>query len=152
MSRKRPAARSLKIGKSLVLNGTTQATVSFVILDRWSRVGKGELGDYSCDMHRAFTAFPQGRTGVTHSFASLICGLDNFHCDVLVQFLPAAPSEHKEKGTPKGDPTYSRLYTQLARDLANLGIGRDEIPEAAKSCGHTSTFEHLEQLMKKPVS
>jgi len=49
-------------------------------LDRWGRVGKGELGDYSCDMHRAFTSFPQGRTGVPHSFASLICGLDNFHC------------------------------------------------------------------------
>ena len=65
--------------------------------------------------------------------------------------LELALNEHKEKGTPKGDPTYSRMYTQLARDLAHLGIGRDEIPEAAKSCGHISTFEHLEQLMKKPV-
>ena len=66
--------------------------------------------------------------------------------------LELALNVHKEKGTPKGDPTYSRMYTQLARDLAHLGIGRDEIPEAAKSCGHISTFEHLEQLMKKPVS
>jgi hypothetical protein len=65
--------------------------------------------------------------------------------------LELALTVHKEKGTPKGDPTYSRMYTQLARDLAHLGIGRDEIPEAAKSCGHISTFEHLEQLMKKPV-
>src|SRR6266705_1458884 len=24
----------------------------------------GRLGGYSCDMHRAFTSFPQGRTGV----------------------------------------------------------------------------------------
>ena len=65
--------------------------------------------------------------------------------------LELALNVHKKKGTPKGDPTYSRMYTQLARDLAHLGIGRDEIPEAAKSCGHISTFEHLEQLMKKPV-
>jgi hypothetical protein len=70
---------------------------SFVILDRWGRVGKGELGDYSCDMHCAFTSFPQGRTGVTHSFASLICGLDNFHCDVLVQF-PARCAEYRPEG------------------------------------------------------
>lgn len=55
-----------------------------MILDRWGRVGKGELGDYSCDMHRAFTSFPQARRGVTHPFASLIWGLDDFHCDVLV--------------------------------------------------------------------
>ena len=50
--------------------------------------------------------------------------------------LELALNEQKEKGTPKGDPTYSRIYTQLARDLAHLGIGRDGIPEAAKSCGH----------------
>src|SRR3979411_3137497 len=44
---------SLEIAKSLVLNGRTQATVSFVILDRWGRVGKGELGDNSreCTVH-----------------------------------------------------------------------------------------------------
>ena len=65
--------------------------------------------------------------------------------------LEVALNEHKEKGTPKGDPTYSRLYTQLARDLAQIGIARDELPEAAKICGHLSTFERLEQLMKKPV-
>src|SRR6266446_8618429 len=60
-------------------------------------------------------------------------------------------NDHKEKGTPIGDPTYSRIYTQLARDLAQIGIARDELPEAAKICGHLSTFERLEQLMKKPV-
>jgi hypothetical protein len=65
--------------------------------------------------------------------------------------LEVALNEHKEKGTPQGDPTYSRLYTQLARDLAQIGIARDELPEAAKICGHLSTFERLEQLMKKPV-
>jgi hypothetical protein len=66
--------------------------------------------------------------------------------------LELALNEQQEKGTLKGDPTYSRMYTQLARDLAQLGITRDEIPEAAKSCGHISTFECLEQLMKKPVA
>src|SRR5205823_11657228 len=50
--------------------------------------------------------------------------------------LELALNEHKEKGTPKGDPTYSRIYTQLSRDLAKIGIARDELPEAAKSCGH----------------
>jgi len=65
--------------------------------------------------------------------------------------LELALNEHKEKGTPKGDPTYSRIYTQLSRDLAKIGIARDELPEAAKSCGHISTFERLEQLMKKPM-
>jgi hypothetical protein len=66
--------------------------------------------------------------------------------------LELALNEQEKKGTPKGDPTYSRMYTQLARDLAEIGIARDEISEAAKSCGHISTFEHLEQLMKKPVA
>ena len=66
--------------------------------------------------------------------------------------LELALNVHKKKGTPKGDPTYSRMYTQLARDLAHLGIGRDRISEAAKSCGHASTFERLEQHMKKPVA
>jgi len=66
--------------------------------------------------------------------------------------LELALNEQQKKGTPKGDPTYSRMYTQLARDLAALGIGRDEIREAAKSCGHLSTFERLEQHMKKPVA
>jgi hypothetical protein len=60
-------------------------------------------------------------------------------------------NEEKQKGTPKGDPAYSRIYTQLARDIFQIGIARDELPEAAKICGHLSTFERLEQLMKKPV-
>jgi hypothetical protein len=66
--------------------------------------------------------------------------------------LELALNEQQEKGTLKGDPTYSRMYTQLARDLAQIGIARDEIPEAAKMCGHISTFEHLKELMKKPVA
>jgi len=65
--------------------------------------------------------------------------------------LELALNEQEKKRTPKGDPTYSRLYTQLARDLGHIGIARDELPEAAKICGHLSTFERLEQLMKKPV-
>jgi hypothetical protein len=66
--------------------------------------------------------------------------------------LELALNEQDEKGTPKGDPTYSRIYTQLARDLGHIGIARDELPEAAKICGHLSTFERLEQHMKKPVA
>jgi hypothetical protein len=65
--------------------------------------------------------------------------------------LELALKEQKEKGTPKGDPAYSRIYTQLARNIAQIGITRDELPEAAKTCGHLSTFERLEHLMKKPV-
>ena len=66
--------------------------------------------------------------------------------------LELALNEQEKKRTPKGDPTYSRIYTQLARDLGHIGIARDELQEAAKICGHISTFEHLEQLMKKPVA
>jgi hypothetical protein len=66
--------------------------------------------------------------------------------------LELALNEQEEKGTPKGDPAYSRMYTQLARDLAQIGIARDELPEAARICGHLSTFERLEQHMKKPVA
>ena len=65
--------------------------------------------------------------------------------------LEAALNEQKEKGTPKGDPTYSTIYTQLARDIFQIGIARDELREAAKICGHLNTFERLEHLMKKPV-
>ena len=65
--------------------------------------------------------------------------------------LELALNDHQKKGTPKGDPTYSRIYTQLARDISQIGIARDEVREAAKICGHLSTFERLEHLMKKPV-
>jgi len=65
--------------------------------------------------------------------------------------LELALNEQEKKRTPKGDPTYSRIYTQLARDVAQIGITRDELPEAAKISGHLSTFERLEHLMKKPV-
>ena len=61
-------------------------------------------------------------------------------------------NEQEKKGIPKGDPTYSRIYTQLARDLGHIGIARDELLEAAKVCGHLRTFERLEHLMKKPVA
>ena len=65
--------------------------------------------------------------------------------------LELALNEQEKKGTPKGDPTYSRIYTQLSRDISQIGISRDELPEAAKICGHLNTFERLEFLMKKPV-
>jgi hypothetical protein len=65
--------------------------------------------------------------------------------------LERALNEEKEKGTPQGDPAYSRIYTQLARDIFQIGIGRDELSEAARICGHASTFERLEQLMRKPL-
>jgi hypothetical protein len=65
--------------------------------------------------------------------------------------LERALNEEKEKGTPKGDPAYSRIYTQLAKDIFQIGIARDEIGDAAKICGHLGTFERLQQLMKKPM-
>lgn len=65
--------------------------------------------------------------------------------------LERALNEQEEKGTRQGDPAYSRMYTQLARDIFQIGIGRDELREAANVCGHLSTFERLEQLMKKPI-
>ncbi len=65
--------------------------------------------------------------------------------------LECALNEKKGKGTPKGDSAYSRIYTQLAKGIFQIGIARDELPEAAKICGHLSTFERLEQLMKKPI-
>jgi hypothetical protein len=66
--------------------------------------------------------------------------------------LERALNEEKEKGTPKGDPAYSRIYTQLSKDIFQIGIGRDELRDAARICGHLGTFERLQQLMKKPVS
>jgi hypothetical protein len=65
--------------------------------------------------------------------------------------LERALNEEKQKGTPQGDPAYSRIYTQLARDIFQIGIGRDELSEAARICGHVSTFKRLEQLMRKPL-
>jgi hypothetical protein len=65
--------------------------------------------------------------------------------------LERALNQEKEKGTPKGDPAYSRIYTQLARDIFQIGIARDELPEAARICGHLGTFERLQQLMKRPM-
>ncbi len=44
--------------------------------------------------------------------------------------LELALNEQEKKGTPKGDPTYSRIYTQLARDISQIGIARDELREA----------------------
>ena len=49
--------------------------------------------------------------------------------------LELALNDHKGKGTPIGDPTYSRIYTQLARDLAPLevlhGMGFQRPPKLA---------------------
>jgi hypothetical protein len=66
--------------------------------------------------------------------------------------LERALNQEKEKGIPKGDPAYSRIYTQLSKDIFQIGIARDELRDAAKICGHLDTFERLQQLMKKPVS
>ena len=65
--------------------------------------------------------------------------------------LERALDVEKEKGTPKGDPAYSRIFTQLSRDIFEIGIGRDELRDAAKVCGHLHTFERLQQLMKNPM-
>lgn len=65
--------------------------------------------------------------------------------------LELSLNEHKEKGTPKGESAYSRIYTQFARNIFQIGIGRDGLREAAKVCGHLCTFKRLEQLMKKSI-
>ena len=53
--------------------------------------------------------------------------------------LELALNEQEKKGTPKGDPTYSRIYTRLSRDISQIGISRDELPEAAKICSGLSS-------------
>ena len=63
----------------------------------------------------------------------------------------AALDEHKQKGTPKEDPVYSRIYEQLAGDVAGIGVGKDQISLLAKEVGHLSTVQRLENLMKKPI-
>jgi hypothetical protein len=65
--------------------------------------------------------------------------------------LDLALDEHERKGTLKGDATYLRIYDQLARDLALSGVGKDQIPIGAESCGHLSTFNRLGHLMSKPL-
>jgi hypothetical protein len=72
----------------------------------------------------------------------------------LIQYfrsLELALDEHRDKGTPQGDPVYQRIYNQRSGDVAALGIGKDQIGDLAKECGHESTIERLEKLMKKPI-
>ena len=65
--------------------------------------------------------------------------------------LEKALDEHKQKGTPNGDPVYDKIYEQLAGDLATIGIGRDQIEALAAQCGHGSTVTRLQKLRKKPI-
>ena len=65
--------------------------------------------------------------------------------------LEAALDEHKEKGTPAGDPVYDKTYKQLAQDLAAIGVGQDQIEALAEQCGHGSTVARLQKLRKRPI-
>lgn len=65
--------------------------------------------------------------------------------------LEAALDEHKEKGTPAGDPVYDKTYKQLAEDLAGIGVGQDQIESLAEQCGHGSTVARLQKLRKRPI-
>jgi hypothetical protein len=65
--------------------------------------------------------------------------------------LDLALNEHQHKGTPHGDPIYQKIYEQLSRDLAHLGIGKDQIAKLAKFCGQEGTVERLQKLMKPLV-
>ncbi len=47
--------------------------------------------------------------------------------------LELALNEQEKKGTPKGDPTYSRIYTQLARDISQIGIARLRSPKHVRT-------------------
>ena len=47
------------------------------MLDAWGWIGKGELGNYSCNFHWEFTFFPQSRLGALGTSAKeLIAGLN----------------------------------------------------------------------------
>ena len=65
--------------------------------------------------------------------------------------LEKALNEHKEKGTPGGDPVYQKIYEQLTGDVATLGVGQDQLEALAAQCGHGSTLIRLEKLRKKPI-
>ena len=65
--------------------------------------------------------------------------------------LEKALDEHKQKGTPSGDPVYQKIYEQLTGDLAAIGIGQDQIEALAAQCGHGSTLARLDKLRKKPI-
>jgi hypothetical protein len=71
------------------------------MLDRWGRVGKGELGDCSCNLHRAFTSFPQGAeediTGSRHS----ICGLDQI------------PASKESRAALEGSKTREKVFLNV---------------------------------------
>lgn len=59
--------------------------------------------------------------------------------------------EHKQRGTPSGDPVYQRIYEQLTGDLAAIGIGQGQIEGLAAQCGHGTTLARLEKLRKRPL-
>ena len=63
--------------------------------------------------------------------------------------LDDALSEHKQKGTARGDPVFLKIFDQLAGDLFTIGIGRDDIPAFAQEYGQLSTYKRLEQLMTR---
>ena len=65
--------------------------------------------------------------------------------------LEKALDEHKQKGTPSGDPVYQKIYEALTGDLATIGVGQDQIEDLAAQCGHGSTLARLEKLRKKPI-
>ena len=47
------------------------------MLDAWGWIGKGELGNYSCNFHWEFTSFPQSKLGALGTSAKeLIAGLN----------------------------------------------------------------------------
>src|SRR5262245_9289732 len=50
--------------------------------------------------------------------------------------LEQALDEHKAKGTPDGDPVYQKIYEALTGDLAEIGVGQDQIEQLAQQCGH----------------
>jgi hypothetical protein len=49
--------------------------------------------------------------------------------------LETALDEHKQKGTASGDPVYEKIYGQLTKDLAALGVGKDQFETLAAQCG-----------------
>jgi len=65
--------------------------------------------------------------------------------------LEKALDEYKRKGTPAGDPVYQKIYEQLMADLAESGVGQDQIEGLATQCGHGSTLARLEKLRKKAI-
>jgi hypothetical protein len=55
--------RSFGNRKIPVLDGRNASDGFRFMLDAWGWIGKGELGNYSCNFHWEFTAFPQSKLG-----------------------------------------------------------------------------------------